>query len=225
MNDEEKLKKLQSQVEKLSSLLDKMSKDGVVYFINIEKLEFQGPVLDALEFIFDKIDVKEVSGALNLGNNFGVSVEGKNNKIKPSGLKVKEKKNNEDENPKSKENSSNNINVQTYSEKAEKMEKKLEQVFKKAPKHKKTGKRVKNVLKEKDALHPSKEKESSEEKNIAKNPQTTSLSEEIFASSESVLKPEQSLAISKKVSDKDNIPKITINHNTVLETDSARKKK
>ena len=88
--DYEKLEKLYDQLQKINALLEKITDKKMVY-INIEKLDFHGPVLDSLEFIFDKIDVKEVSGALNIGNNLGVSVEGKKENIKPSGVKVKAK--------------------------------------------------------------------------------------------------------------------------------------
>ena len=67
--DYEKLEKLYDQLQKINALLEKITDEKMVY-INIEKLDFHGPVLDSLEFIFDKIDVKEVSGALNIGNKW-----------------------------------------------------------------------------------------------------------------------------------------------------------
>jgi len=72
--------------------MEKITDEKMVY-INIEKLDFHGSVLDSLEFLFDNIDVKEESGALNIGTNLGVTVEGKkeNNNIKPLGVKVKTK--------------------------------------------------------------------------------------------------------------------------------------
>ncbi|MEH7385851.1 hypothetical protein V7147_10625 [Bacillus sp. JJ1521] len=135
-DDKEKLDKLYNQLQNIQTMLEKITKDGMVYFINIEKLDFQGPVLDSLEFIFDKIDVKEVSGALNLGNNLGVNVDGKNKNVKPSGIKIKEKNSKGKGEEQSKQATSPNDSKE-YSELEEKLEQKLDEIFPERRKSKK----------------------------------------------------------------------------------------
>lgn len=41
------------------------------YYITIEHLQMERPVLEQLAFQLDSLDIKELSGSLNLGNNFG----------------------------------------------------------------------------------------------------------------------------------------------------------
>lgn len=41
------------------------------YYITIEHLQMEQPVLEQLAFRLDSLDIKELSGSLNLGNNFG----------------------------------------------------------------------------------------------------------------------------------------------------------
>lgn len=74
--DEQKkaLEKVESRLVQLEHSLQELIKQGTSYEIVIEELNIHDPSLDNLTFRFDKLDVKEVSGALNLGNNFGVNV-------------------------------------------------------------------------------------------------------------------------------------------------------
>jgi hypothetical protein len=60
-----RLEKLEQAMEQLPQHVD----------IRIENLTMQNPVLENLTFRLDKLDIKELSGALNLGNNFGVKVK------------------------------------------------------------------------------------------------------------------------------------------------------
>lgn len=92
-DQEDKLDKLYDKMQKLETLLEKMINDGKANIVNVEKIDIQGPILDKLEFTFDKIDIDEVSGALNLGNNLGVRVNGtdENKKAKPSDKQMKSK--------------------------------------------------------------------------------------------------------------------------------------
>lgn len=41
------------------------------YYITIEHLQMEQPILEQLAFRLDSLDIKELSGSLNLGNNFG----------------------------------------------------------------------------------------------------------------------------------------------------------
>lgn len=161
--DLERMEKLYQQLQKFHSLLEHITKDGKVFLINIEKVDLHGPVLDG-DFIFDKIDVKEVSGALNIGNNHGVSVEGKkeNSSIKPSAVSIKKTPAQADQ--RSKSNPSSGEAIQKYADLEKKLEEKLEQIFPKGQKskkkeehHKKTEpsyRTGKKVLPEKELKHP-----------------------------------------------------------------------
>lgn len=82
------IKELEQKVKKLEEAVEFLNKKVTSYNINIEKLDIHDPVLKELTFSLDKLDVKELSGTLNLGNNFGV----KTDKNKPE----KEKKKNKD---------------------------------------------------------------------------------------------------------------------------------
>ncbi|MBD0379820.1 hypothetical protein [Paenibacillus sedimenti] len=63
-----RLKKLE---EHLASLTEKRPE------IRIDTLHIHQPVLENLTFRLDQLDIKELSGSLNLGNNFGAKPDGK----------------------------------------------------------------------------------------------------------------------------------------------------
>jgi len=73
------LHELTVKMGQLEKVLEKAFENGMTYEVTIENVNVHDPILKELTFRFDKLDVKEVSGALNLGNNFGVKV-GKNAK-------------------------------------------------------------------------------------------------------------------------------------------------
>lgn len=75
-----KLTSLEQEVEKLKSKPE--------YHINIEKLDVQQ--LDSLTFQLDTLDIKDLSGTLNIGNNF----DSKKPACKP--LNKKERRSKED---------------------------------------------------------------------------------------------------------------------------------
>lgn len=66
---ERRLKKLE---EELSHLTSKHPQ------IHIDNVHIHQPVLDNLTFRLDALDIKELSGSLNLGNNFGTKPNEKN---------------------------------------------------------------------------------------------------------------------------------------------------
>lgn len=74
------LRRLEKKIEHLEDALQKIINQGFSYDITIEELNIHDPVLENLTFRFDKLDVKEVSGALNLGTTFGVNVHQKEKK-------------------------------------------------------------------------------------------------------------------------------------------------
>ncbi|TCP21952.1 hypothetical protein EV207_13839 [Scopulibacillus darangshiensis] len=76
MEDQQQLKELKDKLDHLDKMMKAMKGQGMSYYVNIEHADIHGPVVDQLDYNFDNVDVKEVSGALNLGNNFGVRVSG-----------------------------------------------------------------------------------------------------------------------------------------------------
>lgn len=91
----ERIEQLQQQVQQLESTLQQMSRP-VIEHVTIERVYLQHPVLEKLEFAFDRIDIKDLSGAFNLGNNFGVNVDPRKTKMqstsqsKDNGISQKE---------------------------------------------------------------------------------------------------------------------------------------
>ena len=81
-------KNIDQRIEKLEKLIEELSEKTFEYHINIEKLDIHNPKLDELTFQLDTIDVEELSGALNVGNNFGIQVHQKD---KNKALKSKHK--------------------------------------------------------------------------------------------------------------------------------------
>jgi len=81
-----KLNCLEEEVEKLKSKPE--------YHINIEKLDVQQ--LENMVFRLDALDIKELSGTLNIGNNF----DDRKPACKPSDRKEKEKKRKKSSSPK-----------------------------------------------------------------------------------------------------------------------------
>ncbi|MEW4283445.1 hypothetical protein [Priestia koreensis] len=74
---EEMQHSLDQKLENLESLLKQLEKRPVEYHFHIQNVDIHQPVLKELSFHLDEIDIEEVSGALNVGNNFGVSVNKK----------------------------------------------------------------------------------------------------------------------------------------------------
>lgn len=67
---------LQTRINQLEHTLGQLSRP-VIEHVTVERMYVQNPILERLEFALDQIDIKELSGALNVGNNFGVQVEPK----------------------------------------------------------------------------------------------------------------------------------------------------
>lgn len=80
---------LQERLEKVEQVLEQLTDKNFQYTVNINQLHAHQPVLEQLTFRLDQLDVKTVSGALNLGNNFGVRIvqdeKKKNNAEKHAG--------------------------------------------------------------------------------------------------------------------------------------------
>lgn len=71
---DELIQQLFQKITQLEQSINQLSKP-IIEQVTIEKMIVQNPVLENIEFSLDKIDVKELSGALNIGNNIGVTVD------------------------------------------------------------------------------------------------------------------------------------------------------
>jgi hypothetical protein len=65
----ESITRLTQKLEELEKTIISKQQD-----IHIETVNIYRPVLEKLSFSLDKVDIKELSGSLNLGNNFGVEM-------------------------------------------------------------------------------------------------------------------------------------------------------
>ncbi|TCJ05214.1 hypothetical protein E0Y62_06020 [Cytobacillus praedii] len=76
-------KELQKQLDDLQKRIDSMKDhQKAEYHFHIDRVDIHQPVLDQLSFHLDQIDIEELSGALNVGNNFGVNIGSKKGKGK-----------------------------------------------------------------------------------------------------------------------------------------------
>lgn len=72
--NEQLLAELKHKIKKMEQIIQNIDNKSPEYHINIEKITIENPQLDNLTFRLDKLDIKELGGALNMGNNFGVEV-------------------------------------------------------------------------------------------------------------------------------------------------------
>ena len=76
-------REMNERIGKLEQLLAEMAAKHPQ--VNIETVHLHQPVLEQLTFRLDQLDIKELSGSLNLGNNFGAN-------INPDGLHLSQKR-------------------------------------------------------------------------------------------------------------------------------------
>ncbi|MBC8079956.1 MAG: hypothetical protein H7X86_06400 [Gorillibacterium sp.] len=69
------------------------------YYITVEHMQVDRPVLEQLTFQLDSLDISELSGSLNLGNNFGTGESGKGKGIGSGSGKGEDKQDVPLENP------------------------------------------------------------------------------------------------------------------------------
>jgi hypothetical protein len=75
-SDSVSLAELKKRIEQLERSLQQSAEHSNrpnTYHITIERMEIHQPKLDSLTFSLDALDIRELSGVLNLGNNFGGS--------------------------------------------------------------------------------------------------------------------------------------------------------
>ena len=93
------LAELRDKIKKMEQTIRYINNNSPEYHINIEKITIENPQLDNLTFRLDKLDIKELGGALNMGNNFGVEVvrgkkyrqQSKNRKSKVNNIQIIDK--------------------------------------------------------------------------------------------------------------------------------------
>ncbi|MBP2243218.1 hypothetical protein J2Z40_003806 [Cytobacillus eiseniae] len=82
--DSPSLHELKQQLNDLQASVQSLKNQKTEYHFHIDKVDINHPALDQLNFHLDQIDIEELSGALNVGNNFGVSIKDKNGENKHS---------------------------------------------------------------------------------------------------------------------------------------------
>ncbi|ARI76111.1 hypothetical protein [Halobacillus mangrovi] len=71
------IEELHKEVIRLQQLIIEAEKKNIEYHFHFDHVDIHDPKLNQLSFQLDHLDVEELSGALNLGNNFGVTVKQK----------------------------------------------------------------------------------------------------------------------------------------------------
>jgi hypothetical protein len=66
---DKKMEALEQKIEKLERLVGERPVN--IIDIKVDTVKLDRAVLESLSFHLDKLDIKELSGALNVGNNFG----------------------------------------------------------------------------------------------------------------------------------------------------------
>jgi hypothetical protein len=66
----ERLAELEKRVKELESMAAQSRNGHTEYHIHIERVNIENPKLDELSFHLDALKINELSGSLNLGNNF-----------------------------------------------------------------------------------------------------------------------------------------------------------
>lgn len=83
------LKQIEEKLEQLDKKVTSLTEHPAVYQIKIQQIDMHQPVLNELTFRLDNLDIKELSGALNIGNNFGI---GKKMHLHEKNAKIASKK-------------------------------------------------------------------------------------------------------------------------------------
>ncbi len=71
--DDRFYREMKTKLEQLEKAVDRSNQRPAEYHVSIEHLHVDRPVLEQLLFRLDRLDVDEISGSLNLGNNFGTA--------------------------------------------------------------------------------------------------------------------------------------------------------
>lgn len=66
---------LYKEIKALRQTIEHMQGKHVEYHVHFDQVDIHDPKLEQLTFQLDQLDIDELSGALNMGNNFGVHVK------------------------------------------------------------------------------------------------------------------------------------------------------
>lgn len=91
---------MQHQIARMQQTLEELA--GRSTTITIEHVEVHQPVIEKMEYRLDSLDIEQLSGSLNLGNNFGAKLHADQARSKadspgakvestPSGFRVKQR--------------------------------------------------------------------------------------------------------------------------------------
>ncbi|WP_082232766.1 hypothetical protein [Halobacillus massiliensis] len=78
-DEKSEIENLKQQISLLQQVLE-AKKQPVEYHFHIDHVDIHHPKLEELTFQLDQIDIEDLSGALNVGNNFGVTIGSKKKK-------------------------------------------------------------------------------------------------------------------------------------------------
>jgi anion-transporting ArsA/GET3 family ATPase len=101
MDQEKMMNKLEELAEKINLLetsIHKNSNPPIIVKVDVQDLHLNELTLEELAFHLDKLDVKEISGMLNLGNTFSPRVHPKSKRKQPSSQKNQEHQEEEEKN-------------------------------------------------------------------------------------------------------------------------------
>ena len=87
MDHEKMIDKLEELVQKINLLeesIHKKSNPPIIVKVDVKDLHLNELTLEELSFHLDKLDIKEISGMLNLGNTFSPRVHPKSKSKHPS---------------------------------------------------------------------------------------------------------------------------------------------
>ncbi|WP_222928599.1 hypothetical protein [Oceanobacillus piezotolerans] len=101
-NMNNKLEELVQKINLLEKSILKQSNPPIIINVDVKDLHLNELTLEELSFHLDQLDIKEISGMLNLGNNFSPRVHPKS--------KPKRKHPPTQEKPEQKEEEKNNLN-------------------------------------------------------------------------------------------------------------------
>lgn len=74
---EVQVNELYREIKELKQTIQNLQGKHVEYHIHLDQVDIHDPTLEQLTFQLETLDIDELSGALNLGNNFGVQVKPK----------------------------------------------------------------------------------------------------------------------------------------------------
>ncbi|HET7578048.1 MAG TPA: hypothetical protein VFK33_02120 [Bacillales bacterium] len=160
---------MKKKIEVFEKKLEQFSDKGMDNHVVIKDLTLDHPVVEKLTFHLDKLQLKEVSGALNLGNNFGVNVRPKSQKSQPK------PKPHEQQSEKPPQPKSNEEKPKTAKPKENQKPKEKQQMKKKKPKQKKENVKPKTKKMKKPEQKMSEKQQKPEQPQTTVSPSTTPL--------------------------------------------------